>query len=245
MAQLEGTLPPLQKQLHQTRDQLAVLTGRLPAESGPVQFELDQLTLPADLPLGVPSQLVERRPDVRAAEAQLHAATAQVGVAIANLLPQVTITGNIGSTATLLSDLFKPGTGFWSLGANASQTLFQGGALLHRKRAADAALDQAGAEYKSAVLTAFQNVADALHALEADADALNAASRAEDAARRSLGVAHQQLALGSVAYLALVSSEQTYDQAVIALAQARTNRYADTAALFQALGGAISPVKEP
>jgi NodT family efflux transporter outer membrane factor (OMF) lipoprotein len=245
MAQLEGTLPPLQKQLHQTRDQLAVLTGRLPAESGPVQFELDHLTLPADLPLGVPSQLVERRPDVRAAEAQLHAATAQVGVAIANLLPQVTITGNIGSTATLLSDLFKPGTGFWSLGANASQTLFQGGALLHRKRAADAALDQAGAEYKSAVLTAFQNVADALHALEADADALNAASRAEDAARRSLGVAHQQLALGSVAYLALVSSEQTYDQAVIALAQARTNRYADTAALFQALGGAISPVKEP
>jgi NodT family efflux transporter outer membrane factor (OMF) lipoprotein len=242
LAQLEGTLPPLQKQLHQTRDQLAVLTGHLPADPQPFHLELEQLTLPTDLPLGVPSALVERRPDVRAAEAQLHSATAQVGVAIGNMLPQLTITGNAGSTATALSDVFKPGTGFWSIGANVTQTLFQGGTLLHRKRAADAALDQAGAAYKSAVLTAFQNVADALHALNADADALNAASRAEDAAHRTLGVSHQQLALGSVAYLALISSEQTYDQAVVALAQARANRYADTAALFQALGGAITPM---
>ena len=141
--------------------------------------------LPADLPLGVPSQLVERRPDVRAAEAQLHAATAQVGVAIANMLPQFTITGDIGSAATAMSDLFKAGTGFWSVGANATQTLFAGGTLIHRKRAADAALDQAGAMYKSAVLTAFQNVADALHALDTDADALNAASRAEAPRRRA------------------------------------------------------------
>ena len=245
LAQLEGTLPPLQKQLHQARDQLAVLTGHLPSDSQPVRFELEQLTLPADLPLGVPSQLVERRPDVRAAEAQLHAATAQVGVAIANLLPQLTITGNIGSTATLLSDLFKPGTGFWSIGANATQTLFEGGTLIHRKRAADAALDQAGAAYKSSVLTAFQNVADALHALDADADALSAASRAEDAASKSLGVARHQLELGSVSYLALVNSEQTYLQAVVSLAQARANRYADTAALFQALGGSIAPLAAP
>ena len=242
LAQLDGTLPVLNKALHQARDQLAVLTGHLPAESKPLRFELAQLRLPTDLPLGVPSQLVERRPDVRAAEAQLHAATAQVGVAIANLLPQLTITGNIGSTATLLSDLFKPGTGFWSIGANATQTLFQGGTLIHRKRAADAALDQAGAAYKSAVLMAFQNVADALHALDADADALNAACRAEDAAQKSLGVAHHQLELGSVSYLALVTSEQTYQQAVVSLAQARANRYADTAALFQALGGSIAPI---
>ncbi|MEA3149220.1 MAG: hypothetical protein QOD56_159 [Gammaproteobacteria bacterium] len=242
LAQLEGTLPPLHKQLHQARDQLAVLTGRLPADATATRFDLDQLILPTDLPLGVPSQLVERRPDVRAAEAQLHAATADVGVAIANLLPQFTLTGNIGSTATLFSNLFKPGTGFWSIGANATQTLFQGGTLIHRKRAADAALDQAGAAYKSAVLTAFQNVADALHALDADAEALQAASRAEAAAQRSLGVAHQQLELGSVSYLALVSSEQTYQQAVVAVAQARTNRYADTAALFQALGGSVAPI---
>jgi NodT family efflux transporter outer membrane factor (OMF) lipoprotein len=232
----------LNRQLHQARDQLAALTGRLPADFVPARFTLENLVLPTDLPLGVPSQLVERRPDVRAAEAQLHAATAQVGVAIANLLPQLTITGDIGSTASLFTDLFKPGTGFWSLGANASQTLFAGGTLVHRKRAADAALDQAAAQYRTAVLTAFQNVADALHALDSDAEALYAASRAEDAAQKSLGVARHQLALGSVSYLALVISEQTYQQAVVSLAQARGNRYADTAALFQALGGAISPL---
>ncbi len=245
LAQLEATLPPLNKQWHQARDQLAALTGHLPADFKPVHIDLDRLVLPVDLPLGVPSQLVERRPDVRAAEAQLHAATAQVGVAMANMLPQITITGDLGSTATLLSDLFKPGTGFWTLGGQASQTLFSGGTLLHRKRAADAALDQAGAEYRSAVLTAFQNVADALHALDADADALKAASRAEQAAHKSLDVAHQQLELGSVSYVSLLNSEQSYNQAVVTLAQARANRYADTAALFQALGGSIEPVAAP
>ena len=144
-----------------------------------------------------------------------------------------------------MSDLFKPGTGFWTIGANATQTLFEGGTLLHRKRAADAALDQAAAMYRSTVLTAFQNVADALHALDTDADALNAASRAADAAQKSLGVAHHQLELGSVSYLALLSAELIYSQAVVSVAQARANRYADTAALFQALGGSISPARAP
>jgi NodT family efflux transporter outer membrane factor (OMF) lipoprotein len=240
LAQLEATLPPLHRQLQTTRDLLAALTGHLAADSKPVRFELDQLLLPTDLPLGVPSQLVERRPDVRAAEAQLHAATAQVGVAIAGLLPQVTITGGIGSSATAMADLFKAGTGFWSVGASLTQTLFEGGTLIHRKRAADAALDQAGALYRSAVLTAFQNVADALHALDADADALNAAARAEGAAQRSLDVVRHQLDLGSVSYLALINAEQTYQQAAILTLQARANRYADTAALFQALGGSIT-----
>jgi NodT family efflux transporter outer membrane factor (OMF) lipoprotein len=241
LAQLEATLPPLHRQLQSSRDLLAVLTGHLPADFKPVRFELDQLSLPTDLPLGVPSQLVERRPDVRAAEAQLHAATAQVGVAIASLLPQVTITGNIGSSATAMGDLFKSGTGFWSAGASLTQTLFAGGTLIHRKRAADAALDQAGALYRSAVLTAFQNAADALHALDTDADALSAAARAESAAQKSLEVVRHQLELGSVSYLALVNAEQTYQQALISSVQARANRYADTAALFQALGGSITP----
>jgi NodT family efflux transporter outer membrane factor (OMF) lipoprotein len=241
LAQLQATLPPLRRQLEQTRDQLAVLTGQLPADFKGPDLELDQLSLPVDLPLGVPSQLVARRPDVRAAEAQLHAATAQVGVAIANMLPQFIITGNAGSTATVMSDLFKAGTGFWSIGANATQTLFAGGTLLHRKRAADAALDQAGAMYKSSVLTAFQNVADALHALDTDADALNAAGRAQTAAQKSLEVARHQLELGSVSYLALVVDEQTYQQAVISVIQARSGRFTDTAALFQALGGSIVP----
>jgi len=242
LAQLEATLPPLHRQLESSRDLLAVLTGHLPADFKPVRFELDQLLLPTDLPLGVPSRLVERRPDVRAAEAQLHAATAQVGVAIASLLPQVTITGNIGSSATAMADLFKPGTGFWSLGASLTQTLFEGGTLIHRKRAADAALDQAGALYRSAVLTAFQNVADALHALDTDTDALGAAARADTAAQKSLDVVQHQLELGSVSYLALINAEQTYQQASISLTQARANRYADTAALFQALGGSVTPM---
>ena len=242
LAQLEATLPPLRRQWQTALDQLAVLTGHLPAEFKPPKFELNQLLLPVDLPLGVPSQLVERRPDVRAAEAQLHAATAQVGVAIANMLPQFTITGDIGSSATAMSDLFKAGTGFWSVGANATQTLFAGGTLIHRKRAADAALDQAAAMYKSAVLTAFANVADAMHALDTDADALNAASRAEAAADLSLSVARQQLDFGSVSYLALIVSEQTYQQALISLIQSRAARFADTAALFQALGGSITPI---
>jgi NodT family efflux transporter outer membrane factor (OMF) lipoprotein len=240
LAQLEATLPPLNRQLQQTRDSLAVLTGHLPADLKPLQLRLDELTLPVDLPLGVPSQLVERRPDVRAAEAQLHAATAQVGVAIANLLPQLTLTGDIGSSATAMSDLFKAGTGFWSIGASATQTLFAGGTLVHRKRAADAALDQAGAAYKAAVLTAFQNVADALHALNTDADALNAATRATSASQQSLDVVRRRLELGSVSYLALVNAEHAYQQAVVSLAQARSSRYADTAALFLALGGSVS-----
>ena len=241
LAQLEATLPPLRRQLQTTGDLLAVLTGHLPADYKTGRLELNDLTLPTDLPLGVPSQLVERRPDVRAAEAQLHAATAQVGVAIANLLPQVTLTGDLGSSATAMGDLFKAGTGFWSVGASLTQTLFEGGTLIHRKRAADAALDQAGALYRSAVLTAFQNVADALHALDSDAAALSAAARAESAAQKSLDVARRQLELGSVSYLALINAEQAYQQALILTVQARANRYADTAALFQALGGSITP----
>jgi NodT family efflux transporter outer membrane factor (OMF) lipoprotein len=235
-------LPPLQRQLEQARDQLAALTGHLPADLKLPTFSLEQMQLPADIPVGVPSELVERRPDVRAAEAQLHSATAQVGVAVANLLPQLNITGNLGSSATTTGDLFKAGTGFWSVGASLSQTLFAGGTLVHRKRAAEAAMDQAGALYQSTVLTAFQNVADALHALETDADAIQAATRAETASRLSFDVARRQLDLGAVSSLALIAAEQSYQQAVVALVQARANRYADTAALFQALGGSIAPV---
>lgn len=245
LAQLEATLPPLHRQLEIARDSLAALMGHLPGDFKAPRFELDQLVLPVDLPLGIPAQLVERRPDVRAAEAQLHAATAQVGVAIANMLPQVTITGNAGSSATAMGDLLKSGTRFWSAGATLTQTLFSGGTLLHRKRAADAALDQAGAQYRAAVLTAFQNVADALHALDTDADALAASARAENAAQKSLGVMRRQLELGSVSYLALAGAEQAYQQALISAIQARANRYADTAALFQALGGSITPMDAP
>lgn len=242
LAQLEATLPPLNRQLQQTRDQLAALTGHVPADFSETPLKLDELQLPADLPIGVPSQLVERRPDVRAAEALLHSATAQVGVTIANMLPQLNITGSLGSSATATGDLFRAGTNFWSVGASLSQTLFAGGTLVHRKRAAEAAMDQAGAVYQSTVLNAFQNVADALHALDTDADAIRAASHAEIASQKSFDVARHQLELGSVSYLALITAEQTYEQAVIAMIQARANRFADTAALFQALGGSVEPI---
>jgi NodT family efflux transporter outer membrane factor (OMF) lipoprotein len=242
LAGLEASLPPLMRQLALSDDQLAVLTGRMPADQSASTLTLDDMSLPIDLPLGVPSRLVERRPDVRAAEAQLHAATAAVGVAMANLLPQLSITGNLGSSATATGDLFKAGTGFWSIGASLTQTLFAGGQLVHRKRAAEAAMDQAGAEYQSTVLTAFQNVADALHALDTDAAALSAASRAEGAARNTLEVVRRQLELGSVNYLALLSAQQAYEQALVNAIQARAGRYADTAALFQALGGAVAPL---
>jgi NodT family efflux transporter outer membrane factor (OMF) lipoprotein len=237
LAQLEASLPPLEKQLKATDTQLAALIGVLPANYSAREFSLDALTLPEALPLGVPSDLVNRRPDVRAAEAQLHAATAQVGIAIANLLPQFTLSGDIGSSATTMSTLFKSGTGFWSLGASASQTLFAGGALWHKKKAADAALDQAGEDYKLAVLTAFQNVADALHALNADADALRLADKAQRAAEKSLAVARHQLDLGSVSYVALLNAETSYQQTLIQTVQARTSRLQDTVALYQALGG--------
>jgi outer membrane protein TolC len=174
---------------------------------------------------------------VRSAEEQLHSAGAQVGVAIANQLPQITLSATGGSSATQMSQLFTSGTGFWSIAANLLQPLFDGGTLLHRKRAADAALEQAAAQYRSTVITAFQNVADVLQALYYDAAALDASLRAERAAAESLDIARHALQLGSISYLSLLNAEQTYQQTVIALAQARANRYADTAALFQALGG--------
>jgi NodT family efflux transporter outer membrane factor (OMF) lipoprotein len=237
LAQTEATLPPLQKQLAQQRDLLSALAGRVPSAEPDEKFELADLELPQELPLSLPSKLVEQRPDVRSAEEQLHAASAQVGVAIANQLPQITLSAGIGSSATQMSQLFTSGTGFWSVAGNFLQPLFDGGTLLHRKRAADAALEQAAAQYRSTVITAFQNVADVLHALYFDAAALDASLRAERAAATSLDIGRQALQLGSISYLSLLNAEQTYQQTVITLAQARANRYADTAALFQALGG--------
>jgi len=237
LAQVQQTLPPLHKQLAQNRDQLITLAGRFPNEDLEEKFELTAISLPQELPISLPSKLVEQRPDVRAAEEQLHSASAQVGVAVAAMVPNITLSANVGSTATAISKLFTTGTGFWSLAANLTQPIFQGGTLLHRKRAAEAGLDDAEAQYRSTVIAAFQNVADMLHALESDADALKAAAAFEQAARRSLDLVHKQFEVGYVKYLSLLSAEQAYQQAVINLVQARANRFVDTAALFMALGG--------
>jgi NodT family efflux transporter outer membrane factor (OMF) lipoprotein len=237
LAQAEQALPPLQKQLEQARNQLAALAGRFPADGAGESFELADLQLPAELPLSLPSRLVERRPDVRAAEEALHAASADIGVATANMLPQFTITGAKGGSATRFAEMFANGNPFWSIAGSVAQTLFDGGTLLHRKRAAQAAFDQAAAQYRQTVIAAFQNVADALQAAQADADALKAAVNAERAARKTLDLVSRQLEVGQVNYLALLGAQQTYQQSVLNLASARAARLTDTAALFQALGG--------
>jgi NodT family efflux transporter outer membrane factor (OMF) lipoprotein len=231
-------LPPLQQKLAVQRDLLTALIGRFPSQEPAEKLNLDSLQLPQDLPVSLPSKLVEQRPDVGAAEAQLHAASAAIGVAVAAQLPQFTLTGNAGTVANQISQLFiTPGTAFWTLAGNVAQTVFDAGTLLHKKRAADAAFDQAAATYRSTVITAFQNVADALHAVQSDAETLKAAFAAERAAFKSLEIARRQLQLGAISYLGLLTAENTYNTALLALVQAQAARYADTAALFQALGG--------
>jgi NodT family efflux transporter outer membrane factor (OMF) lipoprotein len=236
-AQTAATLPPLQKQLGQARDALTALLGRLPSDEPQETFELEELTLPESLPVSVPSKLVAQRPDVRQAEENMHAASAQIGVALANLLPQFAINADTGTTAFEPGRLFSPYTGFWSLGASLTQTLFDGGALLHRRRAADAALDAAAAQYRAAVILACQNVADTLRALQADADALKATFEADRATKAAFEVARHQYELGAISVVAVMNAEQAWQQAELALVQARANRYSDTAGLFQSLGG--------
>lgn len=236
LAQAELALPPLEKQLAQQNDLIAYLTGRSPDQTT-AQASLADMTLPLDVPVSLPSKLVEQRPDVQAAEANLHAASAEVGVAIAARLPNFAISANAGGASSTLATLFSNGNGFWSVGANATQPLFEGGALFHKQKAAEAALDQAKAQYRGAVLAALQNVADTLQALQVDARLLSAAVTAESTAAESLAIAKRQLALGQVNGLTVLTAEQTYQQAVFALVQARATRYADTVALFQSLGG--------
>jgi NodT family efflux transporter outer membrane factor (OMF) lipoprotein len=237
LAQVTATLPPLLKQLAQQRDLLAALSGGFPNQDLTETFELSNLGLPQKLPVSLPSQLVEQRPDVRQAEENLHSASAQIGVAVANRLPNFALTADAGSMAVVLGKIFAGGTGFWDVGASVTQPIFDGRTLLHRERAARAAYTQASEQYRSTVLTAFQNVADTLNALQQDADALKAAAAAKDAAAITLNLARKQFEAGYVNYLGLLNAEQAYQQAVINLAQFQANRYADTAALFQALGG--------
>jgi NodT family efflux transporter outer membrane factor (OMF) lipoprotein len=237
LALVTATLPPLLKQLAQQRDMMAVLAGGFPNMDMAEKFELSSLQLPQELPVSLPSKLVEQRPDVRQAEENLHFASAQIGIAAANRLPTITLSADAGSSPDAISRMFSHGNGFWDLTAGITQPIYNAGILKHRERAAQAAYTQAAEQYRSTVLTAFQNVADTLHALQQDADALNSAAAARTAARVTLDLARSQYQAGYAGYLALLSAEQAYQQAVINLVQAQANRYADTAALFQALGG--------
>ncbi|MDE2447361.1 MAG: efflux transporter outer membrane subunit [Gammaproteobacteria bacterium] len=237
LAQAQALLPPLQRQLAQTRDLIRALAGNAPDEDVPETFTLGSLHLPEQLPLSLPSQLIEQRPDVLAAEAQVRSASAQVGVAVANRLPQFSLTAALGGQATQIAQMFQGAGTFWDVIGSASAPLFDARTLQHRERAAHQALAQAAAQYRSTALTAFQNVADTLHALYSDADALKSAVAVETAAKVARDVSRQQYQAGYANYLSVLTAQAAYQQAVIARVQAQAARLGDTAALFQALGG--------
>lgn len=237
LAQSEQALPPLNKQLEQTRDLIRALAGNLPNQDVPELFELTDFHLPEELPLSLPSMLVEQRPDVRVAEAQLHSASAQYGVAIANRLPQFMVTADIGGMASSPDWMFRSGGSFFNLTGNISQIIFDGGTLKAKSRAAEQVLVQVGAQYRSTVIAALQNVADTLHAISTDAESLKAAAKSEHASKTVLDLSTKQYQSGYISYQNLLAAQQSYQLAIVTLAQAQSGRLGDTAALYQALGG--------
>ncbi|MEJ2700616.1 MAG: efflux transporter outer membrane subunit, partial [Desulfuromonadales bacterium] len=237
LAITKTALPPLEKQLAFTRHALSVLAGQLPGKVQLPAFNLDSLHLPEELPVSLPSSLVRQRPDIRAAESLLHQASAEVGVATANLYPQITLSGGYGFEAGDIGNLFNGQSAVWNLGAGLLQPLFHGGELTARRRATVDAYDQSAAQYRQTVLQAFQNVADVLRALDTDAQALQAQLEAQTAAKATLDLTRRKFELGAVNYIVLLIAQRDYDQAHLNLVSARAQRFADTAALFQALGG--------
>jgi len=237
LAQVEATLPPLAKALQQNRDLISALAGVYTSQEPRETFKLADLQLPLDLPVSLPSKMIEQRPDVRAAQEQLHSASAQVGVAVANMLPQFTINGNAGYMNTILAGLISPANLFWTIGGSVTQTVFDGGILLHNLRGAQATYDAAAWSYRNTVVGAVQNVTDSLRAVQNDADALKAARDFERAAKVSFDLAQQQMQTGYANILILLTAQQTYLQAVLQVVQARAARLSDTVALYQALGG--------
>ena len=237
LAQQEATLPPLRSQLAQAQNQLAAYAGQFPGNFNPRSFTLADLNLPETLPVSLPSALVVQRPDIQAAAAQLHEATANVGVADANLLPQITLSASIGQEALTAARLFTPQSLLWSLAAGIVQPLFEGGTLTARRQASIYAMQAAAAQYQSTVIAAFQNVADALSVLQYDADTLAAAEAASGAAAQSLAVTQAQYQLGGEPFASVLTAEMAYQNALMVEIRAKATRLSDTAALYQALGG--------
>jgi len=235
LAQAKATLPPLQKQLAQQRDQLMAYLGRLPDADRGEHVTLAELHLPDRLPVSLPSALVRQRPDIRQAEATLHQATATVGVGVANLLPQITLSGGYGASGT--GNLFSPGTIVWNATSEVTQKLIDGGTLYHTKEADVATFEQDIATYKGTVIKAFQNVADSLRAIQYDAATLKAQAEAEKAASDSLAMAIEQFKTGAVPYANVITAQQSYLNARISRISAQAARFSDSAALFQSLGG--------
>ncbi|MHB1099050.1 MAG: efflux transporter outer membrane subunit [Burkholderiales bacterium] len=237
LAQARASLPPLEKALSQVRHQLAVYAGKTPQEAGLPEVRLEELHLPENLPVSLPSELAKQRPDIRAAEALLHEASAQVGVATANLYPQITLSANIGSEAIATSSMFSNNTNIWSIGGNLLQPIFHAGSLKAQKKSAVAVYQKVFAQYRSTVLQSFQNVADVLRALESDAATLKADQDAQVSSKDAFDLVRKQFDLGAASYLTLLAADRQYQQSRIAVIEAKAARMADTAALFQALGG--------
>jgi len=238
--QTQANVLEFQKQLAQVRTQLTILLGRYPADNAPLGVTLLDLNLPQELPLSLPSELVNQRPDVRIAEALLHQASANIGVATANMLPQFMLSGNYGTNSTSIpgtAALFGTGTTGWSLGAGMAAPIFQGRQLSRQRQAALYGFEVAEAQYRSTVLAAFANVADVLNALRFDAESLRAQEVTADTAAQSLEITTERFQAGAIAYLPLLDAQRTYQQARVSLVQSQGARFADTVALFQALGG--------
>ncbi len=240
MEQTRAGIPPLRNKLEQTNHLLAVLVGQPPGFAAMPQFTLADFNLPTELPLSLPSELARKRPDIRAAEALLHAATARYGVAVSNFYPRITLSANAGSQALTTAGLFGSGSLVWGLAGQLTQPLFNGG-LRAEARAAEAEIDAAAANYRQTVLQALRNVADVLRALDADAQALAAYAAADAAAQESLHLVQQQHALGAASYLQWLVAQQQAQQTRIGLVALQAQRLADTAALYQAMGGGWTP----
>lgn len=234
-ASVNASLPALRSQALRARHALAVLMGRTP-DQAPAALPLSQFQLPAAVPVSVPSDLLQQRPDVLAAEASVQVAAAQVGVATANLFPRISLSASYGSATFRSATLFSPQTAVWSAGAALTQPIFHGGALRAQRQAAVANYDASLAQYRQTVLNAFQNVADTLTALDQDALALQAAQLAAAAARQSFSDNRSRYQLGAVSYPATVASEQRWQSAALSEIQDSASRLIDTAALFQAMG---------
>jgi NodT family efflux transporter outer membrane factor (OMF) lipoprotein len=237
LASVRATLPALQQELAASEHALAALTGQFPHDAGHVALKLSDLKLPEEIPVSLPSALVAQRPDIQAQAALMHQASAAIGVATANMLPQVTLTGSVGDESLVWASLLQGSSGVWSIASNLTQPIFAGGSLRAKRRAAFDVYDQASAQYRLVVLNAFQNVADTLTALDNDAQALKAQNDAVSSASAGIALIQRQYEAGAVSYVTLLTAQQAYQQARIAYVRALSSRFTDTVTLFQALGG--------
>jgi len=237
IASNQAELAPLEQNLAQAEHLLATLQGELPSKADYPDIDLTELSLPLDLPVSLPSYLVNQRPDILAAEAQMHVASAKIGVATALMFPSFSLNGTFGTSGSSFGNLTAASGKFWSIGPSATIPIFQGTTLWFGRKAAIDAYQQSRANYRQAVLSAFEQVADSLKALEHDAEALQAQVEAKRAAQEELKLLQANYRAGLVDYLSVLAADVQFHDTTIVYLQAVAQRYQDTVALFVALGG--------